>query len=106
MADMTRAIDFNSDLGESFGPWTLADDAAMARAIARGTARFSHAIPLVGLASSRAFAEAAADAGLPFVAEAFADRRYNPDGTLQSRAIAGSLITDPEAAAAQVLRIV
>jgi 5-oxoprolinase (ATP-hydrolysing) subunit A len=83
-----------------------ADDPALARAIARGTARFSRAIPLVGLASSRAFAEAAADAGLPFVAEAFADRRYNPDGTLQSRAIAGSLITDPEAAATQVLRIV
>src|SRR5436190_2211570 len=83
-----------------------AEQPALARAIARGTARFSRDIPLVCLASSRAFAEAAADAGLTFVAEAFADRRYNPDGTLQSRAIAGSLITDPDAAAAQVLSIV
>jgi UPF0271 protein len=83
-----------------------AEDPALARAIARGTARFSRSIPLVGLASSRAFAEAAADAGLRFVPEAFADRRYNPNGTLQSRAIAGSLITDPQAAAEQVLSIV
>ncbi len=83
-----------------------AEDPALARAIARATARFSRAIPLVALASSRPFAEAAADAGLRFVPEAFADRRYNPDGTLQSRAIAGSLITDPDAAAQQVLRIV
>ena len=33
MADTTRAIDFNSDLGESFGHWTLGDDAAMVRLI-------------------------------------------------------------------------
>ncbi len=26
---MARAIDLNSDLGESFGPWTMGDDAAM-----------------------------------------------------------------------------
>ncbi len=26
---MTRTIDLNSDLGESFGPWTMGDDAAM-----------------------------------------------------------------------------
>ena len=38
--------------------------------------------------------------------EAFADRRYNPDGTLQSRAFVGSLLTDPAEAAAQVMRIV
>jgi len=81
-------------------------DLALARGIARGIARFSRAIPLVGLASSRAFAEAAADAGLRFVPEAFADRRYNPDGTLQSRRAAGSLLTDPEEAAMQVLRLV
>ena len=45
------------------------------------------------------------EAGLPFVAEAFADRRYNPDGSLQSRAIAGSLLTDPTEAAQQALRL-
>ena len=77
----------------------------LARAIARAVARFSRDLPLVGLASSTAFAEAASEAGLPFVAEAFADRRYNPDGSLQSRAIAGSLLTDPTEAAQQALRL-
>ena len=48
-------------------------------------------------------AAAAADAGLRFVPEAFADRRYLPDGSLQSRAEAGSVIHDPSAAAAQAL---
>jgi UPF0271 protein len=81
-------------------------DVRLARAIARGVARFSHDLPLVGLASSTAFAEAAADAGLLMVREAFADRRYNPDGTLQSRSIPGSLIIDPQATADQVARLV
>jgi hypothetical protein len=46
------------------------------------------------------------EAGLRLVPEAFADRRYNLDGTLQSRAIAGSVLVDPNQAAHQVLRIV
>ena len=83
-----------------------AEDPKLARGIARGVARFSRSIPLVALASSRPYAETAAEAGIPFVAEAFADRRYNPDGTLQSRAIPGSLLTDPDEAAAQVVRLV
>src|SRR5437868_3498659 len=33
MVDTMQAIDFNSDLGESFGHWTLGDDAAMVRLI-------------------------------------------------------------------------
>ena len=37
--------------------------------------------------------------------EAFGDRAYNEDGTLVSRKIAGSLITDPEAVAERVLRL-
>jgi UPF0271 protein len=81
-------------------------DPALARAIARAVAGFSRTIPLVGLAGSAAFAEAAAEAELQLVPEAFADRRYNPDGTLQSRAIPGSLLTDPAEAAQQVVRIV
>jgi UPF0271 protein len=50
-------------------------------------------------------AQAAADAGIRFVPEAFADRRYLPDGSLQPRSQAGSLITDPEVAAAQAASI-
>ncbi len=81
-------------------------DPALARGIARAVARFSRDLPLVALASSAAFAQAAAEEGLRLVREAFADRRYNPDGTLQSRSIAGSLIVDPRAAAEQVARII
>jgi UPF0271 protein len=79
---------------------------ALADAIARAVARFSRTLPLLGLAGSAAFASAAAEHGVRLVAEAFGDRRYNPDGTLQSRAYAGSLLTDPAAAAAQALSIV
>ena len=82
-----------------------AADAALARAIARAVGRFSRDVPLLGLASSTAFAEAAADAGLRFVPEAFADRRYEPDGRLQSRAVAGSLLTYADEAAEQALRL-
>jgi len=30
---MTRSIDLNSDLGESFGPWTMGNDAAMLKVV-------------------------------------------------------------------------
>jgi UPF0271 protein len=48
---------------------------------------------------------AAEEAGLRFVPEAFADRRYLADGTLQPRSVDGSLITDPAVAAAQAAAI-
>jgi UPF0271 protein len=78
---------------------------AIATAIACGVASFSHDLILVGLAGSVAMAEATQSAGLRFAVEAFADRVYNPDGTLQARRIAGSLITDPAHAAAQAVSI-
>ena len=81
-------------------------DEALARAIARGVARAGGELILVGLAGSKLMRDAALAQGLRFAAEAFADRRYEADGTLQSRRVPGSVITDPEAAAAQALRIV
>src|SRR5690606_15639462 len=54
---------------------------------------------------SEAMATAAADAGLRFVPEAFADRRYLADGSLQPRSEPGSLVTDPAIAAAQAVQI-
>jgi 5-oxoprolinase (ATP-hydrolysing) subunit A len=83
-----------------------AGDPALARAIARGVARAGRELVLVGLAGSRAMREAAASHGLRFAAEAFVDRRYLSDGTLQSRRIPGSVLTDPWAAAAQAVRLV
>jgi len=80
-----------------------AKDPALARAIAQGAARFSKQITLVGLANSRML-EAFADEGFTIAAEAFADRRYNPDGTLAARSEANALIVDPAEAAEQALR--
>jgi UPF0271 protein len=82
-----------------------AADPVLAGAIARATARFSRDLLLFGLASSEPMASAAADAGLRFVPEAFADRRYLADGSLQPRAEPGSVLTDADAAAAQALSI-
>ena len=82
-----------------------ARDPPLARAIATAVARFSRDLLLFGLASSEPMRSAAADAGLRFVAEAFADRRYLPDGSLQPRGEAGSVIHDPDAAAAQARMI-
>lgn len=83
-----------------------ATDPSIASAVARAVAAFSRDLALYGLAGSEPMRAAADEAGLTFVAQGFADRRYEPDGTLQSRAIPGSLIEDAEAAAAQAARIV
>lgn len=82
-----------------------AADRALAAAIARATARFSRDLLLFGLASSEPMASAAADAGLRFVPEAFADRRYLADGSLQPRSEAGAVLSDARAAAAQAVAI-
>jgi UPF0271 protein len=80
-------------------------DPALAAAIARATARFSRELALFGLASSEPMASAAANANLRFVPEAFADRRYRADGSLQPRSEPGSLVSDADAAAAQAVAI-
>lgn len=80
-------------------------DAALSRALARAVARAGRELVFVGLATSMAMRDAAEAEGLRYAGEAFADRVYNPDGTLQSRRIAGSVIHDPERAAAQAVAI-
>jgi UPF0271 protein len=82
-----------------------ATDRDLAATIARATAMVDRNLVLVGLAGSlmldvwRAF-------GFSFIAEAFADRRYEADGSLRSRALRDALIVDPLEAAAQAVRIV
>jgi UPF0271 protein len=76
----------------------------IARAIAAGVRRAGEDLVVVGQPGTKML-EAAREAGLPVAAEAFADRRYRPDGTLVSRAEAGALLTDPEEAAAQALSL-
>ncbi len=59
---------------------------------------------LVGLAGSPML-EVFREAGFDIAAEAFADRRYEPDGTLRSRKFENALIRDPAEAARQALSI-
>lgn len=80
-------------------------DIQVARALAEAVVRFSKGLILVVPAGSR-MEEAAVEVGLTVAREAFADRRYNADGTLQSRREAGSVIGDPSEAARQALGIV
>jgi len=83
-----------------------AQDPSLALAIARGIARFDRSLALVGLSGSRAMEQAAQATGLRFAAEAFADRAYNPDGTLVSRRLPNAVLTDPAQAAAQAVQMV
>ena len=75
----------------------------VARAIAGGVAAWDPRATLFGLAGS-AMLDVWRQMGLAVAAEAFADRRYQPDGTLRPRQFADALITDPRQAAAQALR--
>jgi UPF0271 protein len=77
----------------------------LAKAIALGVARWSRDVILVGLAESPMLA-VFRDAGFVVAAEAFADRRYEPDGTLRSRKHSDALLRDPDDAGAQALSIV
>ena len=81
-----------------------ARDREIARAFAEGVRRWRTGAILVGLAGSAMLEEFRA-AGFPVAAEAFADRRYERDGSLRSRKFDDALLRDPEQAAAQALRI-
>ena len=81
-----------------------AREPAIARAIAEGVSRWNKTTVLVGLAGSRML-DVFRNAGFKIAAEAFADRRYEPDGSLRSRKFDDALITDPAQAAAQALGI-
>jgi UPF0271 protein len=77
----------------------------LAAAIATGVASWSRDVVLVGLAGSPML-EVFRAAGFQVAAEAFADRTYEPDGTLRSRKFQNALIRDPEKAARQALGMV
>lgn len=76
----------------------------LAEAIAQGVARFGKGLVLMGLAESPMLA-VFREAGFAVAAEAFADRRYEPDGTLRSRKFENALIHEPAEAAKQALSI-
>ncbi len=65
---------------------------------------WSKKVVLVGLAGSPML-DVFREAGFAVAAEAFADRRYKPDGTLRSRKFDDALIRNPAEAAKQALSI-
>ncbi|GAB3939519.1 LamB/YcsF family protein [Corynebacterium tapiri] len=77
---------------------------AQAQAVIDGIAAFNRELAVMLLPGGVAV-EVAEHAGLSVIAEAFADRGYNPDGSLVKRGTPGALLTDPEAVAERVRRI-
>jgi 5-oxoprolinase (ATP-hydrolysing) subunit A len=85
--------------------WAAVDE-DVSRAIARGIKRVDPELVMVCLATAPKMLAAGEKEGVRVAREAFADRVYLPDGTLQPRSIKGSVHQDPELAARQVLDIV
>ncbi len=76
-----------------------------AAAVVRAVREHDPSLPVVGLPGSALLGHAEA-AGLRTVEEAFADRGYEPDGTLVRRDRPGALLHDPAEVAARVVRLV
>jgi UPF0271 protein len=74
----------------------------VARAVAEATEAATGRVALVGLAGANGLAHWN-EWGWPTMAEAFADRRYEPDGSLRARTRPGAVLERPELAAAQAL---
>ncbi len=81
-----------------------AADPDLAAYVAGAVARFPGRLTLVGLAGS-ALVDAGLAAGLPVASEAFADRAYEPGGSLRARSSPDAVHTDPAVAAAQAVSI-
>jgi UPF0271 protein len=77
----------------------------LAAAIASAVSQFDRSLVFFGLAGSDMLA-AGRRAGLTVAAEGFADRSYEPDGSLTPRSVAGSVIHDVEQVVARAVRMV
>ncbi|SJZ85398.1 LamB/YcsF family protein [Garciella nitratireducens] len=82
-----------------------AKDRELAMAIAQGIYEVDSDFILVGLAGSE-LTKAGKEVGLKVANEVFADRAYNPDGSLVSRKKEGAVIHDVKVAISRVLRMV
>ena len=80
-------------------------DPALADAIARAAAVIDPTLILVGLPGSEIVA-AGKRAGLRTAGEGFADRGYQPDGTLVPRQQQGAVIDDPDRVVPRTVRMV
>ena len=79
-------------------------DRALADAVARATASFDPALVLFGPPGSE-LVRAGEAAGLAVAAEGFADRAYEPDGTLAPRTRPGAVLHDPDSVVARAVRM-
>jgi 5-oxoprolinase (ATP-hydrolysing) subunit A len=84
---------------------TIVTHSEQAAAVAEAVGLVDAALPVLGMAGSAFFGEAAR-LGLRTVAEAFADRAYRPDGQLVSRREPGAVLHDPAAIAERVVTMV
>lgn len=82
-----------------------ARDKRLAESMAAAIAGFDRTLVFFGLAGS-GMLDAGRQAGLEVAAEGFADRAYEPDGSLTPRSIAGSVIHDVDTLVARASRMV
>lgn len=80
----------------------IVHNVAHAQAVVDAVRAFSTNIPLLLLPGSVA-GTIAQKTGVDVITEAFADRAYNPDGTLVSRKEAGAVVTDVDHVCARVI---
>jgi UPF0271 protein len=76
----------------------------LASAVCEAIRRFSPEVYLVGLPRSELEA-AAGELGQPFLAEGFADRAYEPNGSLRDRSLPGAMRENPADAARQAVAL-
>lgn len=82
-----------------------AKDAALAEAVVGAIRDYDDSLILLALANS-GMTKAAERMGLAYANEVFADRAYEPDGTLVARTKPGAMIEDEDQAIARVIRMV
>lgn len=75
-----------------------------AEAVVQAVAEYDDSLAILCLQGSEV-GRIAAERGLRVVHEAFADRAYNPDGTLVSRRLAGSVLHDADQIADRVVQM-
>jgi 5-oxoprolinase (ATP-hydrolysing) subunit A len=82
-----------------------AKDITIANAISNAVKNFDNSLLLYGLPNSQ-MEKAADENQIKFIGEAFADRTYQPDGTLTPRTHPNALIEDEPKAIEQVMQII
>jgi UPF0271 protein len=82
-----------------------AEDPDLAQAIVESVKDF-HPEPILLVLAKSKMQRLCEEAGIKVAREAFADRAYNPDGTLVSRKVAGAVITNPEQVRERVIKMV